>query len=79
MSNKQSKWTSFLKWVGAIPLSTEYRIGDVIISNVDGRKAVIVSVIPQSETFRVKVAYTDTDGDKDEIGFLDPKDIQHAK
>ncbi|MCX7045048.1 MAG: hypothetical protein NTX50_06140 [Candidatus Sumerlaeota bacterium] len=64
----------FLKTVGATPLSQEYRIGDTVVSKNNGRTAVVVAVVPQTQNFKVKVAYKD----RDEIGYLDPEDIQHA-
>ena len=69
-----STFVQLLKSVGAIPRSEEYKVGDLIISNVDGRPAVIVAVVPQKEKFKVKVAYKD----KDEIGFLNPAEVKHA-
>jgi hypothetical protein len=69
-----SKFDQLLKSVGAIPKSEEYHVGDEVKLRDSQRSAVVVGVVADGDSFKVKVAYKD----KDEIAVLDPTDVQHG-
>lgn len=69
-----SRFDQLLKSVGAIPKSEEYNVGDEVKLRDSQRSAVVVGVVPEGNSFKVKVAYKD----RDEIAILNPTDVQHV-
>lgn len=68
-----SKFDQLLKSLGAIPQSEEYHVGDEVKLKDGERLAVVIGIVPNGDSFKVKVAYKD----KDEIAILNPTDVRH--